>query len=312
MLTKRDVILFKKQTGVGTPAVPSAASDAVLVEEPSWSFEGLRMIDNPAIRSSIGSMQRIFGGTLKAVSFTLQMKGSGTAGTAPEFGPILECAGLSETIVASTSVTYKNASDATTHEVGTMYYYQDGMLHQMTDCRVMAFAITAPTGEYAKLAVTVVGHDAGHSDVSLVSPTLDSTKPQPFIGATFQAHTYAATISSLSMDLGLQVAMQPDANASDGYGEIVITGRDVTGSFDPSAVLKATHDFIGKFKSGATGTIQTGSIGATAGNIWALTLNESYYTNVTPGDREGIRTFDIPFACTDETTTDNEMELVFT
>lgn len=312
MLTKRDVILFKLQSVVGTPVVPSASTDAVLIENPTWSHEGLRMIDRPGVRSSLGTPQKIFGGTLKAVSFDLQVKGSGTAGAAPEFGPILQCAGMSETIVASTSVTYKNTSTASSHKVGTMYYYQDGMLHQMTDCRVNAFAFSAPVGEYAKLSVTVVGHDASLTDSAIVTPTLDSTKPQPFIGATFSAHSYAAKISSLSFNLGLTVAMQPDANATDGYGEIVITGRDVTGSFDPAAQLVATHDFVGRFKAGTTGTISTGVIGATAGNRWAVTLSESYYLDVKPGDRSGIRTFDVPFACTDESTTDNEVAIAFT
>ena len=40
------------------------------------------------------------------VTFEVEMAGSGTAGTAPAFGPLLKACGNSETIVTDTSVTY--------------------------------------------------------------------------------------------------------------------------------------------------------------------------------------------------------------
>lgn len=312
MLTNRDVILVKPEVTYNVDSVPTAALNAILVENPSWKFEGLRMIDRPSIRASIGKLQKIFGGALKAVSFDVEIKGSGALGTAPELGPLLLGAGYSETIVPATSVTYDLVSDAATHTSVTIYYYQDGIEHKITGARCMSISQSIEVGSPGKLSMVFVGHDAGHSDVALPSPTYDSQVPYPAINASFAVGGYAAVVSKLEYDIGLTLAKPPDLNAVDGYGELLITDRSPTGSFDPEAVLVATNDFIGDFKSGTKMALTTGDIGSTAGNKWKLSIGEIYYTDITPGDREGKRTFEIPFAATDETTTDNECTFVFT
>lgn len=313
MLTKRDVILVKVESTYNTDSTPSG-TDAVLVENPSWAYEGLRMNDRPAVRTSMGMMQKIYGGSLKAVSFDVELKGSGTAGTAPEFDALLEAAGMVGTNVVSTSETYALTSNPATHAAKsvTIYYYQDGTRHIITGGMVSALSFTLEVGAPGKMSMTVVGHHSTQTDTALATPTYDSTVPAPFINGTFAAHSYASVISSLSLDLGIQMSMEPDVNGSDGYGTMTLTGRDPNGSFDPASTLVATHDFLGKFESGATGTIVTGTIGGTAGNQWALTLNDTYYTNITPADRGGVRIYTVPFSVTDEGTTDNELSLAFT
>jgi len=313
MLTKRDVILVKVESTYNTDSTPTG-TDAILVENPSWSFEGLRMNDRPAVRTSMGKMQKIFGGSLKSVSFDVEIKGSGTAGTAPEFDALLEAAGLVGTNTPATSEVYALTSNPATHAAKsvTLYYYQDGTRHIITGGMVSALSFNLTVGAPGKMSFTVVGHETTQTDTALVTPTYDSVVPSPFINGAFAAHTYAAAISSLSLDIGIEMSMEPDVNGADGYGSMILTGRDPSGSFDPAATLVATHDFLGKFTSGSKGTIVTGDIGATAGNIWSLTLNDTYYTNITPADRGGVRTYTVPYSVTDETTTDNELSLSFT
>jgi hypothetical protein len=67
-----------------------------------------------AFQGFIGGSTR---GTLVAnkrvsITFDVELSGSGTAGTAPAFGPLLKAAGLSETVVAITSVTYAGVSSS--------------------------------------------------------------------------------------------------------------------------------------------------------------------------------------------------------
>ena len=86
-LVKQEGILVKIETTPGTDAVPTAADDALLVENIGWSFAGARMLERGAVKSTLGKLQPIFAGTLMEITFDVELKGSGTAGVAPEVGP---------------------------------------------------------------------------------------------------------------------------------------------------------------------------------------------------------------------------------
>ena len=77
--------------------------------------------------------------------------------------------------------------------------------------------------------------------------------------------TYGQIISALAFDMSNQLAMPPSVNGTDGIGEIRIVGRDVNGSLDPEAVLKATEDFEADFTAGNALALTTGVVGGTAG-----------------------------------------------
>lgn len=308
MLINREVILAKIESSYNTDAAPTAADNAILVEGPSWSHEGARLIERSGVKASIGKEQSIFGGTLKSVTFETEIKGSGAAGTAPEIGPLLRACGLDETIVASTSVTYAPVS--TGFESITIYYYSDGLLHKITGARGNV-SITLEAGAVGKASFTFTGHDAGVTDTAMVSPTYDSTIPVPIINVPFSIGGYSAAISSLSLDMGNSVTTPADMSASDGFGETIITARDVAGSIDPEQVLIATKDYLTEWKNGTTMNLQTGVIGSTAGNRFALTAGAAYHREISPGDREGLRIWELGVGFA-ETSGDDEYSLAFT
>ena len=308
MLVNRELITVKIESTYGTDSTPTGSSDAVLVESLSPTFEGARMVERPSIKSAIGKTQQIYAGTLMALSFDVELKGSGAAGTAPEVGALLRACALGETISASTSVTYAPVS--TGHESVTIYYYSDGMLQKMTGCRG-TFSGTFETGSYGKLSFTMTGHVSAATDVTIATPTFDTTIPAPLIGGSFAAGGYAAVIASLSMDMGNEIATPPDMNAADGYSDIYITGRDVNGSYDPEQVLVATNDFIGDWKAGTSMAINTGVIGGTAGNKYAISLPYAYSRDIGIGDRDGLRAFEIGYGAA-ESSGDDEMSIIFT
>lgn len=312
MLVNREIVLAKEETTYNTDAAPTGTANAILVEKPAWAFDSQRMLDRPAVRTSFGKLQKIFGGTLKMISFDVEMKGSGTAGTAPELGPLLKSCGMTETIVAVTSVTYAFSSTLSDYKSLTIWYYQDGTVHKMTGCVPMSVSFNADVGSTPKWSFSFVGHDAGRTDLALATPTYTSTAPVAFIGATFTIQSYAAIVSKLSLDFGLTTAKPSSVNATDGFGQLLITGRDPTGSIDPQDTLVATHDWLGKFKTGASGTLTTGTIGSTAGNRWAMSVGKLYYDAPSPGDVSGVRTLSVPFSITDETTVNSDLSIVFT
>lgn len=315
MLVKREVILAKIESVYNTDPTPAAADDAILVEEPNWSHEGTRMIERNAIRASLAPLRQIYGGALKTVSFSCEVKGPGSAYSAtvrPEIDVLLRACALGVTVVTtggSETATYAPVSDNSTHESVTIYYYQDGTLHKLTGCRGnVSFSMEA--GGRVMAEFTMTGHSVAPTDVSLADPTYDTTVPPAFLGASFSVHSFAAVIGALNFDLSNQLVMPPDANASDGFGEIQITGRDINGSFDPEHELVATEDFIGNFRSGTEGVLQTGTIGSTQYNRFAISFPKTYYREVAPGDRDGIRTLDISFGAVEDSG-DDDISIAF-
>lgn len=307
-LINREVILAKIESTYNTDPTPSAANDAVLVEGPSWAHENASMIERPSVKTTIGKRQSVFGGTLKSVSFDVELKGSGAAGTAPEIGQLLRACSMDETIVPSTSVTYAPVSSS--QESITLYYYEDGVLHIITGARGTC-SITLESKGKGMINFTFTGHEVAPTDTALVTPTYDSTVPPPIISVPFSMGGYSSVISSLSMDVGNTISMPADMSAADGFGEILITARDTGGSFDPARVALSAKNYISEWKNGTLGSLTTGVIGSTAGNRYQLTCGQAYYKDVGQGEREGLRIYEIGFGAA-ESSGDDEFSLVFT
>lgn len=308
MITTREVILFKEEVTYNTDPVPTPAANAILVENLNWSNEAARMNERPAVKASFGKLQQVFGGTLRTITFDVEIKGSGVAGTPPEMADLLEACGFAETIVASTSVTYDPASASI--KSGTAYYYQDGTLMKLTGARGNV-SFSFPVGEIGKASFTMTGHASAVTDVALPAATYDSLVPTPFINAAFDLGGYAAIIGNFSFDMANALSMSPDANASDGFGEIRITGRDVAGSFDPEHQLVAVQPFDADWRAGTNFTLTTGAIGGTAGNIYTVSHPVISYREIGPGDRDAVRTLDVSYGAS-ESTTDDEVSIAFT
>ena len=307
MLVNREVILAGVESTYNT-AVTLTGSNAILVEGPSWSHEGARMVERNNVKASLAKDQSVFAGTLKQVTFECELKGSGAAGTAPEIGPLLRACGLDETIVASTSVTYAPVS--TGHESITLNYYSDGIRHVLTGCRgTVSFALEA--GSFGKASFTFTGHEATPTDVSLVTPTYDSTVPPPLINVPFSIGGYLAVITNLAVDLTNGIATPASISAADGFGEILITSRDVAGSFNPEQVLVATKNYISEWKAGTTAALTTGVVGSSAGNRYTLSGPACYYRDIGAGDIDGKRAFEITCGFA-ESSGDDEISLAFT
>jgi len=308
MLTKRQVILMKVETSYKADPTPLPADDAILVENVSWGFANQRMTPQGGVRPQIGMLKQIYGGSLFSLSFDMQMKGSGAAGTPPECGVPLRACGFGEDIDAGVSVTYEPVS--TGIESAHIYFYEDGKLYIIGGCRGNV-SCTMASGEPGKLSFAFTGHLLQESDTALVDPTLDTTVPPAILLGGMSIGSYSAILSQVTWDMGNSIATPPSVNAANGYGEITITGRDVNGTLDPEATLVATNDFIGDWTAGTQLALDAGQIGSVAGQIHSTDMPQVSYRDVAPGDRDGIRTLELPFGAEDNAG-DDEISVVFT
>ena len=308
MLTKREVLLGKIESTYNTDSLPTAASNAILVENPQLKPSKVRMAERMGVRSSLAALKPVYGGSLSDLTFDVELKGSGTAGTAPELGVLLRACGCSETLVASTSVTYRPVSED--HESMTFYYYQDGIQKILSGAvGTASWAIKA--GDIIKFSFTFTGHVNPATDIPMPAPSYDAIVPAPAVNFNFTVGGTSFQIETLNIDLGNEIATPASVSSIDGYGKVRITARKVTGSIDPEKTLVATKDFEADWKAGVTAALTTNTIGSTAGNIVTIAAPSIHYLEVTDAEREGIRTQELNFGAA-EVSGDDEISIVFT
>ena len=149
-LTRKRVILIEAESSYGTDPTP-AATDVVLVRDLSITPQTSDVVSRDVVRPFLGAFQQLLANTRVEVTFSVELAGSGTAGTAPRYGNALKACGFSETVASNTSVTYEPIS-ASFSSV-TIHYNTDGVRHIVIDCRG-SFTINASVGEIPSIDFT--------------------------------------------------------------------------------------------------------------------------------------------------------------
>lgn len=116
--TKFQLLTAKIEVTPGVDPTPAASTDSV-------ACENIQVTGNPNIINtneyigSIDSLAPIVGGMPFQVSFDVPLKGSGTPGTAPEWGKLLRACGMAETVTAAAIGVSAQAATAGTANTAT-------------------------------------------------------------------------------------------------------------------------------------------------------------------------------------------------
>lgn len=306
MLTRKSVILAKVESSYGSDSTPVAATDAILCSEPQIKPIGKRL-ERDNIRASISPLQPIIIGEMYEITFVTEIKGSGTAGTAPEIAPLFLGCGMAETVVASTSVAYDPVSSS--FDSLSIYFYRDGILHKILGARGDLQAVVE-SSEYGKISWTFQGIYAGPADVSLVSGTYNAILPPICVASTFTMGSYTPVARKVEVGLNNALGRRDDITQTTGLKEIIITRRDTKGSFDPESVLVTTKNFWSEWNA-STAQALSCIIGVTAGNIYEISGPKCVFDDLSYGDRDGNLTLEIPFTMAMDTG-DDEQQFKFT
>lgn len=306
--TAREVVAAKIQTAHGSPATVNPASDSILVSNPQFSYTDVNMLTRTVKKATMGQLPQVYAGSLVSLSFDVEIKGSGVAGTPPDLAHLLVACGMAESITPATSVGYSLAT--LDHKYLTLHYYQDGKRKVIQDA-LGNVSVNLAASQFGMLSFTFTGHEGTETDTAYPSPSYDATVPVPYINRPFDIGGYAADISALSFDLGNDIRKPKSVAGADGYGQLHIVERDIAGSFDPLDVLLATHDFVGGWKSGASYALDTGVIGSVAGNRYQVTMPAVSYRSVSQADRESLRALEMGFGM-HESSGDDQLSIVFT
>lgn len=285
--SRRSVVAAKIEAVVGTSETLAAADANFLVMDPKFTAD-VQMSERKNLDQSISPFQPLPGTQKASLSFKVELKGSGTAGTAPAIGKLFKACGLGETLVAVTSATYDPISTA--HPSVTIGLYRDGIRKQIRGARG-TFKISTKVGEPMFCEFTFEGTYDGVTDQAILTGTgIESTLPPTMLNiATWTAVGYAHKISQIGLDLGNKLEMRSTLLNAQGFLACLITSRDPKGSFDPEEELVATDDRYGKWIAGTSGVL-TLPLGTAAGNICTISAPKAVYTKIAEGDRGGLAT----------------------
>lgn len=309
-LSMKKVLLAFAIEAVYGVAETLTGADCVLTKGLAISpFEG-EALDRDLDSPKFGASDRIHIGTYVAVTFMVELQGSGTLGTAPAFGALLQGCHMLETVVAVTSVEYTPDSDDTTS--GTMRFNLDGIDHLIVGAKG-SFKIKIDANQIPYLEFRFVGIYADPTATAALSPTgwTAYIKPQPisFAGTTafqFYGVTTGWQLRSFELDQGNQVEY------FEGPGEqlVDITDRDSKGSL--STLLRAVGTFnpFAVAKANTTGALLI-THGTVAANRWHLSAPSVQILQPKYGDDRSRALMQVDLAFVPTVATDDEFKLRF-
>jgi len=311
-LTRKKFLIAKIETTYGTDPTPVGGSNAIQVTNLEVTPIESDNVQAAAYQGFIGNSTRstLVANKRVSVTFDVELAGSGTAGTAPAFGPLLKSCGLSETIVAATSVTYAGVSSS--FDSATIYCFYDGTRHKITGARgSVTFNFTA--GQFAVASFNFIGIYNAPDDTAL-SGTFTVANQAAAIEvndtnmttATFHGVT-SARIESFDLALNNELIYKETASNK----EVLITNRAPGGTAVIEAPAVGTTDYFAK-AVGVTTASSSLVLGATAGNIVTLTAAQTDITGVSYGDTNGVVSLSMPYLALPTTAGNDELSLAFT
>lgn len=234
-LIRNTAILAKIETTAGTDAAPTGAANALLISNASFEIS-YNNVGRDVIRGFLGGSEQLAGTRFVKATFDVEISGSGTAGTAPAWGPLLLGCAMAEV----TNAAYVEYSPVSTGlKTLSIYYHLDGLVHKMLGC-MGTVELAMGEGERPMLKFVFTGIDGGTAAMANPTQTLTAwTTPLVImdpntgdikLGSTYAAGVITAGTVYTSRGISLQLGNDVKSIALLGGQSVDITNRETTGS----------------------------------------------------------------------------------
>ena len=308
LLTRKRLILAKIESTYGTDSTPGG-TEAILVRNLEITPLQADVVTRDLIRPYLGNFEQILANQRVEITFEVELAGSGAAGTAPAWSPVMKSCAMSETISGGTSVTYAPVSSS--FSSCSIYFNNNGVRHKITGCRG-SFSISGEVGQIPVISFTMMGIYNAPDDSALPTPTY-SNQATPVIfkqGNTtgFQVFSYSGCLQSFSLDMANEMVYRELVGCTK---EVLITNRAPNGTAVIEATTIATKDFFTIANGTSTGNL-TFQHGQTAGNIVTFSSPQTDIGSPTYSDQDGIQMLNLPYVATPTTAGNDELTLVLT
>lgn len=320
VISRRAVIALKPEATAGTSAVPDAAQQTESLICYGLTFDphgGSASAENKPLGVTLAGSLPVPKSHAGSLSFTTHLCGSGTAGTAPDYGKALIAAGFAQDRTAGVDVVYKPTStnnqasswSPTADFLGwstvTIYAWEYdsggaayGKLHKFLGC-LANVSFSFKVGEIPAAKFDFTGVTGGSSVVTYPQPLFASRQiPLPCRSLTFRTN-FNATSSQpkareIQIDMGNDIRMQTDITTAAKNIAARLVNRKPTMKFVVECPREMTggsggdEDWMTAFTAGDTGAVTWSLVGST-GNIVEMSAPNAGIRKVSYADAGGIR-----------------------
>lgn len=295
--TRNMAVLAKIEATAGTDASPIASTDALLIAG-DINIEPLTVTyaERNLLLPYFGGSQALIAIINSKISFSVELGGSGTAGTAAEWSDLLQgCATSQAALTTPTRVEHAPAS--TSLKTLTVYLYDDGVLHKLIGAMGSA-KFSLKKGETPKIMFDFIGSYSAVSAVALPSVTLTAWKvPLPVvkanvtditIGCTYSAGALTGGTVFASNGLEVDIGNKSSFFSSLGSERAEISDRASTCAFEleltAAQEVTAAADIVANTTTGLGFTL-----GSVAGNKLIFFAPAMQRTAMKKASNDGIR-----------------------
>lgn len=285
-------VLAKIESVYGTDPTPTGNANAMRVNNLNVTALNAERLKRDYAQPYFSNFEDIVVNGHVRAEFEVELQGSGTAGTAPAFGPLLRACALGETIVANTSVTYAPVSAS--FESVTMYFYVDGIVQKVKgmrgDCVLALNARAVPV-----LRFSMTGIYAGPIDGALPSVNVTAFKAPVAAEKTNTSGFSLMGVTSFAMEsLTVNFANEVLYRNLVGAEQVMIQDRRPNGEVVIDYPAVATYDFFAAAIAGTTGALAI-QHGQSAGYIATITCGKIQPLEPAQENTNGSLMLKIPF-----------------
>lgn len=291
----QNILLFKREASAG---VLEALDGSNVLETvggitvaPYSGDKVTREVDSPEATPGIS----VNVNPHQSFSFNVDAAGSGTAGTAPVFGPLLEASGLVESIDAGNSVSYTLSNNVKSPTVSLAKYEGDDILQTGAGGRgnvVLSFDNKIPQLQFSNFLVDYIRPAHANFPSSLVYDNYADPLPMTAENTT-KAKLFDRDVVFLSgsVTFGSGVTMRNVPNQKEAiHGNLFTT---VTVTF----VAKSLADENWFADAESHNGVSLGNFeiehGLTSGNIIHYLSTQNQIAEISEGEQDGEKTFTV-------------------
>jgi hypothetical protein len=269
---KNTLIAAAIESAYGQDAAPTGSANAILVSDVSITPLDAQNIDRDLLRNGFGASEQLVGPASVKVSYSVEMAGSGTAGTAPAWGKLLQAAACAEGVLTTPArVEYTPVS--TGLKSSSQYYYDDGALHKLLGA-MGDFTLSAKIGERPLLKFDWTALDGGMSAATDTGSYTAWKKPVAVtkaniiditLGAAYSAGALTGGTLYSSTGLEMKAGNQVNFTPLGGTESVDIVDRDSTGSLELDLTAAQEVAMMANVKSNTAQSLAI-TIGLASGN----------------------------------------------
>lgn len=286
IFTKSTLVFAKIQPVAGTALDTVTATDWMEVTDATLTPMDSTEVELNLLSDQMGAKMKFMTGFQAKLSFSIDLAGSGTAGTAPHWGVLEQICGKAQIVTPTTSTKFTPVSSG--FVLGTLVCFIGGNKHVIRDARGTSKLDVSRNG-FLKRTYDITGV---YVDPTAVNPPAVTKAPRvipPMLNPSNVALSFfgqtALCLHAASLDDGNEVKFLDLLNCTE---QVMITGRAVSGSIEVIADLVSVKNWFTDAKNGATGLMKI-TIGKTAGNIIEIEAPKVQLLKPDYGDVDGLR-----------------------